>query len=160
MYTIRIFLYETWCRGPALEQTPCRLHWRIFRNVSPHLLQLPLPIQRSVNVAGAHPNHTNWRAYQSECLCPLFTETIMSETLQFGEMAAWLSISEACPNAVLSSCLPTVSAHTLQLCEPAVLRSPVWVGTGVSCFITSHHSPAKDQRQNHYDLLSAKSRHK
>lgn len=30
---------------------------------------------------------------------------------------------EACPDTILSSRLPTVSAHTLQLCEPTVPRS-------------------------------------
>lgn len=63
---------------------------------------------------------------------PCLHKTIMSEiflcslntwSLQFGEMAAWLSVLEACPDTVLSSRLPTVSAHTLQLCEPTVLQS-------------------------------------
>lgn len=71
---------------------------------------------------------------------PCLHKTIMSEiflcslntwSLQFGEMAAWLSVLEACPDTVLSSRLPTVSAHTLQLCEPTVLHSQAWVGTEV-----------------------------
>lgn len=71
---------------------------------------------------------------------PCLHKTIMSEiflcslntwSLQFGEMAVWLSGLEACPDTVLSSRLPTVSAHTLQLCEPTVPCSQAWVGTEV-----------------------------
>lgn len=71
---------------------------------------------------------------------PCLLKTIMSEiflcslntwSLQFDEMAAWLSVLEACPDTVLSSRLPTVSTHTLQLCEPTVLHSQAWVGTGI-----------------------------
>lgn len=96
---------------------------------------------------------------------PCLHKTIMSKmflcslntwSLQFGEMAAWLSVLEASPDTVLSSRLPTVSAHTLQLCEPTVLHSQVWVGAGESHF--SYCSPAKDQRQNHCVLQTAGSR--
>lgn len=69
---------------------------------------------------------------------PCLHKTIMSEiflcslntwSLRFGEMAAWLSVLEACLDTVLSSRLPTVSAPTLQLCKPTVLHTQAWVSS-------------------------------
>lgn len=128
-------------------------------------------------IAGPNPVHCRCRSWCEskthkpthipECVSlPCLHKTVMSEiflcslntwSLQFGEMAAWISILEACPDTVLSSRLPTVSAHTLQLCEPTVLLSQAWVGTGVltlpsppaQYFIMSYHSPVKDQRQDY-----------
>ena len=128
-------------------------------------------------IAGPNPVHCRCRSWCEskthkpthipECVSlPCLHKTVMSEiflcslntwSLQFGEMAAWISVLEACPDTVLSSRLPTVSAHTLQLCEPTVLLSQAWVGTGVltlpspsaQYFIMSYHSPVKDQRQDY-----------
>lgn len=169
-------VWNIYCRGSALDQTPFTSHWNIYKSL-PTVTVIAGP-NMVLCRCGWCASKTHKPTHIPECVSlPCLHKTIMSEiflcslntwSLQFGEMAAWLSILEACPDTVLSSCLPTVSAHTLQLCVPTALYSQTWVGTVVitggptlpsaQYTVIRSHSPAKDQRHNHYVLPTTESR--
>ena len=139
-HSLNLSVWNVYGRGSAFDQTPRHITSENIYKSLPTVTVIagPNPVRRRSGWCASKthkPTHIPERVSQ-----PCLHKTIMSEiflcslntwSLQFGEMAAWLSVLEACPDTVLSSRLPTVSAHTLQLWEATVLHSRAWVGTGV-----------------------------